>query len=386
MIALSVHNPEQVRVVDRVDERATLLLSRVEIKRSSHAGQIFAWLFAQCGGKAGTVREVSLSQIVAAVDCSASGVCKWLKLLAARGLIEVAERAKRLDPYVIHVLEAAPSVAQKTFDFMPEPVMTATVMRVVRQDDPETKFGNMNEAIDTARTAESRLPTVYTQGKYQRCTPTVNDGQAAKTTTKPPMTDRTEMVAGSVVSDSSGVTDDAGETRLARDVRHAGASNHQTNQSILNQSQTIQASKLDALSQEIDRRRAMIGLRPADSRAGPDPATIGAALGNVAAGMFARLASNEQRQADVARLKAEVFAAISEPTLSRQWVDHACEMAHSDQQSDGLRPFGPADVRRILRYAKPSPSPARAFHGAVRAELTKRGLPLPQKLTAKGGA
>ncbi len=101
MTALSVHDPEQVRVVDRVDERATLLLSRADIRRSSDAGQIFAWLFAQTGGRAGTVRDVSLSQIMRAVDCSESGARKWLKLLAARGLITIAERAKRLDPYVI---------------------------------------------------------------------------------------------------------------------------------------------------------------------------------------------------------------------------------------------------------------------------------------------
>jgi hypothetical protein len=383
MTALSVHNPEQVRVVDRVDERATLLLSRAEILRSSHAGKIFAWLFGQCGGKAGTVRDVSLSQIVAAVDCSESGARKWLKLLAARGLIMIAERAKRLDPYVIHVLETEPVAAQKTFDFMPEPVLAAAVVRVVRvvrQDVPETKFGNMpNHIAEVSKMVESRAPTVRTNGTHQRYAPMVRTAESGQKATLQAEKNGTEVVAAAVVDDSPEAWNADGELSLAQELlrMRAGALKPQTlSNSSLTQTQTL---KRKPLSQET-------GGMVASERAVSVPQRIGGDVLGVVGGFMTAI---EQRLADpgsIARQVQALVAVINEvlppqkyPTLSRNYVQRAAEVAVvGHARVDQWRPITPSDVERWARRALEGEEPPACFHAKVNKEFKRRLLECPK--------
>ena len=357
--SLSIHDPEQIRVADRLDERATLLLSRVEVLRSSHAGKLFAWLFRQAGGRAGEVAGVTLGAIVAAVECSESGARKWLKLLEARGLIAIAERAKRLDPYTIHVLES-PVVAQKTFDFMPEPSTAAVVVRVVGRDVPETDCGNMPE--------QSRVPSVRTVGAYRGCVPLVRETESASIEKKCEPAIEPKHIARQEVVEPVAAADEQLDEPLAQQLRRGRASNHQAiNQSLLIQTQPIKP--IDCLSRETARR-------PDRDRRGNDerlstPATLGSSL---AESLLARLASPEAVQRSIEQLKGQVLELLAgEPTLSRRLVDRVCQVALTEADADRL-PFAPSHVLAIARKARGNRSPAAYFHGAAINELRKRGI------------
>jgi hypothetical protein len=358
-LALSIHNPESIRVADRLDERATLLLSRVEIQRSSHAGKLFAWLFGRVGGRAGEVAGVTLGAIVAEVECSESGARKWLKLLEARGLIAIAERAKRLDPYTIHVLES-PVVAQRTFDFMPEPTLAPAVVRVVGRDVPETDCGNIGD--------ESRAPAVRTNGTHQRYAPTVREIVSPVIEQKPTISIEPKPVDGKQFAEPVDAADEQLDAPLAQQLRRGRASSHQTNnQSISIQTQPIKP--VEYLSRETARR-------PDRDRRGHDerlstPATLGSSL---AESLLARLASPEAVQRSIEQLKGQVIELLAgEPTLSRRLVDRVCQVAMTEADADRL-PFAPSHVLAIARKAKGNRSPAAYFHGAAINELRKRGI------------
>jgi hypothetical protein len=376
MIAsLTPFNPDRLQAVDRVDERASMLLARAGIRPGpdgdTAAMVIFRWLLHMTSGKAGSVAGVTAATLAGVTQGKESAAREAIKLLDDKGLVCLApigsvERPNRRSPYVIHVLEQAMPPAQRTFEFAERP--TATPVLRVTHGSPATPTD-----LCTKPFVQSFVQSPLHKAELQPVPP------------NPPRTDATECVADAVVKDSSTTGMVAGESALAHDVQRVGASNHQPNQSLLNQSQTTQASKIREIAQEVQRRQAEAALdrdRRESRRDGPS--TLGRAIDSVAVGIFERFANAEQRQADVQRLVAEVQRALPFPTLSRQWVDHACAMAHTDQQLDGQRPFGPADVRRIVRYAKVAKNPAAAFHAAVKAELSKRCLALPA--TAKGGA
>ncbi len=370
-MSLAVHNPQQVRVVDRVDERATLLLSRADIRRSSDAGQIFAWLFAQTGGRAGTVRDVSLSQIMRAVDCSESGARKWLKLLAARGLITIAERAKRLDPYVIHVLEATPAVAQRTFEFMPEPAIVQPVMRVVR------------DVIDTVTSDESRAPMVRTNGTHQRYAPTVRTAEPVKGTARPNDVNETEVVAVAAVGSSSDawIADD--ELPLARDSQRVRASNHQVHTK--SNSYQLQVSK-DDLCQETRARRA---IEARESGRLDTPQTIGAAF---AESLLQRkgVLCFEANEQGIAQLEEQVMAILPKqagkyPCPSMPALRHICEAAVLSQDADGKNRYPPAKVLSCASWVmsrKGVKSPWALFFDRSGDQMAEVGL---TRYQAKGG-
>ena len=134
-MSLQLFDPDQLPVLDSVEERAGELLHRVEIQRESHAGKIFMHLYRAAGCGPGVVRGVESTTLRAASGASESGVRKWLALLTDRGLIRIEERGNRFMPGNIHVLEAVEDRQATLPGFTPKPSSGPTSIAVVSVDN-----------------------------------------------------------------------------------------------------------------------------------------------------------------------------------------------------------------------------------------------------------
>lgn len=332
---LSAYNPADLSPLPATsprEGRGLHLMAIAGIDPETHAGRLFAWLWAQ----GDVVERVPMAALRQATGGSEAGVRRWLALLESRGLIAVAHRDSRFEPRTITLLGALAD-PQKWFDFAKPATPAELRLCAVRTSD--------NEPVRGAHRDHQSV------GDGDRCEVRTADERVTPKKIKKP-----KPVAGSDLSataqdDDKPSRSNRRETCDAPALNQLNKSNSLHNQSLIPERLTISRDTAPA----VEARPIAGALAEALNRLELTPERIDAEVDALAAWCLERL-------------PAEV---------SRRKLAHACRYAITVCTADGFKPFTPADVRRIVAWSntKPPGEVARAFHGAIAAEFNKRGWP-----------